>query len=769
MEGDVIMKRSILQQTRLVFGFFLLVFLVSLGMVIFFSVRGQGLWEAAQDRYLQSSLNLSAASSILQDATTEGFAVLATRNTVDQKQFMIDQQLFMNSFTRALDNSLHAYATPEKQRWANDLSERFSTYIASLREAMVASTVEPAFIQNIQVMRRQLAERLQTQLETEQRLQEESAKSAQSRFGDILTAGIGSSSLLILLFVIIYLAAFHNPIMSETKKIAQYVELLKSTNHIGGPLRLDSVNEFAPAVNMLGESFLALKLLLLKSRDITRQGHVTLDEMRDLFTRVHQEANAEVEKHKEISGLLDATLETTSQRESQVNTISQTIGETSHAITEIRERLEKLRDGINKISISADENLHKLAEIDEKTTKVSDSTSNVRKAISEISDSIKEMAESAEERNRLLGEMKSLLQSVDDLVKLISKSSEEIDAQESSRREIMEKTKEDAEAMVQDLNEIGRAVEGVSSRVNGLENKIQGIDRVIDRVNEISRKTDILALNAQVEAAKAKEKAKEGGEGFGVIADEIKSLAGEASKLTADTGEIVEAIQSSIKEVKQSLEDGMERIKKSKEQSSKTKEELSRAITASESTAELVTKMKELISQANRYNEDAAEHVGSILGKTGQVTSALTEQSQAIAQITSGVKELDEITTEVSEGTAEVKNVIERQIVESIKQISAEITEVAEAIGQQDKATDIADRAVKELKSSYEEGRQQQKRLKDAGETLMHLFEQEAHSLDQLINTFKEVCKISESQARALQALEAGTVYSVVQYHEPSI
>ncbi|MGB9774224.1 MAG: methyl-accepting chemotaxis protein [Bacteroidota bacterium] len=763
------MKRSILQQTRLTFAFFLLVFLVSLGMVIFFSVRGQDLSEAAQDRYLQSSLNLSAASLILQDATTEGFAVLATRNPVDQKQFMIDQQLFMNSFTRALDNSLHAYTTPEKQRWANELSEKFSTYIASLREAMVPGAVELPFIQNIQDMRRQLAQRLQTQLEAEQRLQEESAKSVQSTFGNILTAGIGSGSLLIFLFAIIYLAAFHKPIMSETKKIGQYVELLKSTNHIGGPLRLDSVSEFAPAVNMLGESFLALRLLLLKSRDITRQGHVSLDEMRDLFTQVHQEADAEVEKHREMSRLLDATLEATSQRENQVNTISQTIGETSSAITDIKKRLEALRDGINKISVSADENLHQLADIDEKTTKVSDSTSNVRKAISEISDSIKEMAESAEERNRSLGEMRALLQKVDDYVKGISESSEEIDAQESSRREIMKETKEDAEAMVEELHEIGLAVDGVSSRVNDLESKIQGINRVIERVNEISRKTDILALNAQVEAAKAKEKAKEGGEGFGVIADEIKSLAGEASKLTGDTGQIVEAIQSSIKEVKQSLEVSMAKIEKSQVQSSKTKEELGRTIAASESTAELVAKMKELISQANRYNEDAAKHVDSILGKTGQVTSALAEQSQAIARITSGVKELDEITTEVSDGTAEVKLVIERQIVESIKKISAEISEVAEAIAQQDEATDIADRAVKELKSSYEEGRQQQKRLKDAGETLMHLFEQEARSLDQLINTFKEVCKMSDSQARTLQALEAGTVYSVVQYHEPSI
>jgi methyl-accepting chemotaxis protein len=759
------MKQGILHRARTIFVILCVLTLVGLGIIIILNATGSEINSVAQLKQMQSYRSLSSGLSVLQDASVESFFVLAAKTSAEQKQLAVNEQKFLNSFNRALDNSFLAYPTSEKQKMLEDFKDRFSVCQLSVRRAVESNSADPAFFQKIRENERRLASDLVDLIAAEHQELDKSLQFVQSRFVGIQTVSVVFALILLLAFIISYVAFFHTPIKQELATCERYVQLLRSMDRTESPLRLDSKSEYVWIMNMLGETFHSLRLVLFKAHEVGLQGRTTLDEIQQTLSNVEKVADAEDKRYQEIRVALEQMFGDMDESGAKVSKISQMIAETSHTMSSIRSDIDSLRQGITAISTSADENLHTVAGIDRQTTEISDNTTKIRKSIEQISNKTKQMVENAKEREELLQQMKDQLDSQAEAAQKVKDVDDEHAKQSGGHRQEVVDTRDQASAACSDLEAINGFMQLVEAKTVELEGKIKHIDEVMEKVSEISRKTNILALNAQVEAAKAKE----GGEGFKVIADEIKSLAGTASDSTSAIGGIFDEIQASLKEVKQTVHEAKEKGSAGMIQSKKTVESLGKILVGMDTRGKQRVEVKPFSEKANKINVAVFELVQKIMSKSATVTTSLDEQLKESERMTAEVKELDDITTSVSEQTADVKKVIEQHIVQSIKKISADTVKVGEAIAEQDAATTDAESAVKEIKGNHEAISKQQKAHSKMHEILVKLFEDQSKGLVQLNYALREIRKTSDSQIAifALPDREPST-NSLVRFHEKS-
>jgi len=757
------MRQSILQRVRITYVISLALVFAALVIVGVFGIAGKEGASKARDRHAQSFYALADALAIVQEATSQGFVAMASKVPADVKQYIIDQQQYLSSFDRAIGASLQAQATPEKRRTLERIKDGFAAYLAAVRKSAEEASVDPAFHQHLKETHRQLVASLQMELDNEREAMEQSLAGTQENLNRIQSSLIAAGVLFSVLCVVCYFALFHTPLKREASRFALHVEHLTTSDNSSDSRHLQSPNEFTPILNALGDAFLFLKDVVRRVQNLTAQGHSLLNEAQRTIGTVSDLAAAEGMKHRTMTDNMEKEFEARQRRQQKVSEISTTIAETSQAVASIKQRMDALRESILSISTSADENLHQLSGIDQQTTEVSDSTSNIRKNIEAISREIKEMSENAAERSRVLADLDTLLGALKENVLKTKANQDEIDQRSENRTQLLDETRNQASATKSDLEAISDSMKTVEKKIAELEEKIKHTDEVIDKVNEIARKTNILALNAQVEAAKAKE----GGEGFKVIADEIKLLAGTATESTSDIGKVFDEIRESINAVKDAMQDEKEKILTSQNQSTKTIEGLERIQNMFAGITALRSQTKQALDNAAAESNDASMMTKKVLQKSSEVTSSLHAQTQQLEAINAELQDLDQITTHVSNGTAEVRKVIETQIVESIKRVSAEIAEIGEAIAQQDSATDMADAALKDMKAEYRMADEYESAVRETKKELDKLFEKEEEQLMHLTKTLEQAYKITEEQTSLLAVPVGGArrMYSGLELH----
>jgi uncharacterized protein YoxC len=141
-------------------------------------------------------------------------------------------------------------------------------------------------------------------------------------------------------------------------------------------------------------------------------------------------------------------------------------------------------------------------------------------------------------------------------------------------------------------------MEAMSSAMEGIQSGSDQIAKIIRTIEDIAFQTNLLALNAAVEAARAGE----AGQGFGVVATEVRNLARRSSEAARETAT--------------RIDEALRRTRQGVEISSRVGKGL-----------------LEIVQRVRQADELAAS-----------VSTASTEQSQAISQVTASVQAMDRVT-----------------------------------------------------------------------------------------------------------------------------
>jgi methyl-accepting chemotaxis protein len=190
-------------------------------------------------------------------------------------------------------------------------------------------------------------------------------------------------------------------------------------------------------------------------------------------------------------------------------------------------------------------------------------------------------------------------------VRSIAQTAESIADDAEDVRASTAKGLESAERAVSSMETISRAVEDAAGKVDGLAQASAQIGDIVLQIEAIAKQTNLLALNATIEAARAGE----AGKGFAVVASEVKNLANQTAKATVDIRNRIENLRTEMAAIVASMQQG----------------------------AEAVGKGREVIFATGDEIRHVGEQIGQITHKLQDVSSILSQQSEASEEVSSGI------------------------------------------------------------------------------------------------------------------------------------
>ncbi|REG83314.1 methyl-accepting chemotaxis protein [Marinomonas pollencensis] len=245
-----------------------------------------------------------------------------------------------------------------------------------------------------------------------------------------------------------------------------------------------------------------------------------------------------------------------------------------------------------------------------------------------------------------------------DETNMVATAVEEMASNSIQIADIAENTKQSAENVETEIQEVVRQVQFSSEQFNELSHVLNNVEQSVAVVGEnveeinhalaviegISEQTNLLALNAAIEAARAGEQ----GRGFAVVADEVRGLAQRTQQSTVEIKEILEKLQSSsVKTI-----DEMSGSAEQRDKVVESMQKINRIIDSSTESIKGLTLMNvQVATSANEQSQVAnsisqnvsgiailAENIGTDANKTAEQMTKLEEQANAIKRITDKFK-----------------------------------------------------------------------------------------------------------------------------------
>jgi len=163
--------------------------------------------------------------------------------------------------------------------------------------------------------------------------------------------------------------------------------------------------------------------------------------------------------------------------------------------------------------------------------------------------------------------------------------------------------KDQAEALKEDMTQLGKQAEGIG--------QIMGV------ISDIADQTNLLALNAAIEAARAGD----AGRGFAVVADEVRKLAEKTMHATNEVGGHIRSVQESVR----------------------------KSIHNTETTTLAIEESTELAHTSGAVLNEIVGMVDATADHVRGIATASEEQSAASEQISRSTEEINRIATETAE------------------------------------------------------------------------------------------------------------------------
>lgn len=178
-----------------------------------------------------------------------------------------------------------------------------------------------------------------------------------------------------------------------------------------------------------------------------------------------------------------------------------------------------------------------------------------------------------------------------------------------------------------------------NERIQNLSEAANKVGEVVQLISDIADQTNLLALNATIESARAGE----AGKGFAVVATEVKSLAGQ-------TGNATEEITNHINNIQRETKNAVDSIR-----------EIGDVI---QTIHELSTSIASAVEEQTAATSEIARNVENVAGRTEDIGGRIKGVSDLAAANGNAAGQVDEAVTSVREGTRELRENIQKFLVD---------------------------------------------------------------------------------------------------------
>lgn len=277
-----------------------------------------------------------------------------------------------------------------------------------------------------------------------------------------------------------------------------------------------------------------------------------------------------------------------------------------------------------------------------------DDTQKITVAIQEIEHGVVQQAEDSEDCLRQMDNLSDKINLVSDNSDKIARIADDTSKIVESGMTSIQELKGNAESTVQITNQ-------VIEEITKLKDSSKSIAHIIGAINEIAEQTNLLSLNASIEAARAGE----AGRGFAVVADEIRKLAEQSVDSVNEIRKIVDDINAKTNDtvnIAKKAEDVVEIQGESLQNAEHVFDKIQEQFTELISNLDEITNGIDTIADAKAQTIDAIQSISAVSQETAAASEEVTETANRQLQ---QVEALNEAAQNLNQNSSALANAID--------------------------------------------------------------------------------------------------------------
>ena len=285
--------------------------------------------------------------------------------------------------------------------------------------------------------------------------------------------------------------------------------------------------------------------------------------------------------------------------------------QTTETLDTIKEHAADIKETSETIVNLAEELNKKFEEANEVSARLNDSMEATHTSVNEIVEGTKNTAEAIENQTNKTAVIQESIQAVEQEANNIDDVSSRVEESVNEGVNLINQLKNQAE-------EVAKINIETASTTQALNTSIQDVQAITETILGISSQTNLLALNASIEAARAGE----AGKGFAVVADEIRALSESTREATEEISKIIERLTSDARSASAAMSKSAEYAQKQNDLISETGAKLDAIKEGSDDLRDGVVQVKGSVNEVVSANTQIMDNITNLSATSEEVAAA---------------------------------------------------------------------------------------------------------------------------------------------------
>lgn len=285
--------------------------------------------------------------------------------------------------------------------------------------------------------------------------------------------------------------------------------------------------------------------------------------------------------------------------------------QTTEVLDTIKENAAEIKETSDTIVELAEQLNQKFVEANEVSERLNGAMEATNTSVNEIVEGTKNTAEAIENQTNKTAVIQESIQSVGEEATMIDDVSSRVEDSVNEGVDLINQLKSQAE-------EVAKINLETASTTQALNTSIQDVQAITETILGISSQTNLLALNASIEAARAGE----AGKGFAVVADEIRALSESTREATEEISRIIERLTSDARSASAAMSKSAEYAQKQNDLIAETGTKLDAIKEGSDELRDGVVQVKGSVSEVLSANTQIMDNITNLSATSQEVAAA---------------------------------------------------------------------------------------------------------------------------------------------------